>query len=256
VNLRTSILLTAGCLSACSLAHGESLKDTLSQNYKKHVLVLRTPFTQNELKFDSAGRQLNPSPGGKWLTYGGIHVEKLALSKDRLRLEGHRVGFSAEQKNGQPVLITLGKGVGIEIQLTEPLQSADEARAVLDRVFYLDVNGTERARPELRRADDLTSGESIYRVGKDDTKAPTALYTPEPEFSEPARKAKFQGTVRLTIVVDKAGNIARVRLDKALGFGLDENAMETIKSWRFSPATRNGQPVAVEVSTEFSFHLY
>ena len=71
-----------------------------------------------------------------------------------------------------------------------------------------------------------------------------------------ARNAKYQGTVVLKIVIDKAGKISRIRLERALRMGLDETAMEEVKRWRFNPATRNGQPVAVEMNIEVSFNLY
>jgi TonB family protein len=108
----------------------------------------------------------------------------------------------------------------------------------------------------LRRADFNPSGEPIYQTGKDDIKFPQEKYTPEPDFSEPARRAKYQGTVTLYIVVDKTGRVSLVRLDKALGRGLDENAMEKVKDWRFDPATRNGQPVAAAMKIEVDFRLY
>lgn len=50
----------------------------------------------------------------------------------------------------------------------------------------------------------------------------------------------------LNIVIDKADKISRIRLERPLGLGLDEDAMEGVKRWRFNPATRNGQPVAVD----------
>jgi TonB family protein len=253
LKLKTSFLLIALCFAGCCVACAENVKDALNQNYKKHILTLRTPFTQNSLKFDAAGQPVNPRPGGPWLTYGGMYVEKLDLSKQTVRLDGHRVGFSAEKKDGQPLLVPLGKSVRIEIELDRPLQSADEARAVLDRVFYLDGDSTEHARPELRRAGE--TGEPIARGGggKD---ALRAIYAPEPEFSEPARKKKIQGTVGMTVVVDKAGNVARIRLDKALGYGLDETAMAGVTRWRFTPPTRNDQPAAVAIYIEVDFHLY
>jgi TonB family protein len=256
MNAKTSILVFAVCVTAGSAACGESVKDTLSDRYKGHVLALRTPFTQGKMKFNSTGQPLHAQPSGPWLAYGGLHVEKLGLSKETLQLEGHRVGFTGRQKGNQPVLINLGKAMSVEIQLDRPVQSADDANAVLNRVFFLDAGAADRTRPEWRRADDTISGDRIYSVGQDNTKAPVSIYTPEPDYSDAARKAKFQGTVALTIVVDKGGRVARVRLDKALGFGLDENALQALSIWRFAPAIRNGQPVAVEMSTEFSFNLY
>lgn len=114
----------------------------------------------------------------------------------------------------------------------------------------------EHAKPEFRRADFRLRDEPIYQAGKDDTKFPKAIYTPEPDFSERARRARFQGTVIVNVIVDKTGNVARVRLERALGDGLDENAMEEVRSWRFTPATRNGEPVAVATSVEVDFRLY
>jgi len=126
----------------------------------------------------------------------------------------------------------------------------------LNQVFFLEGDATEHIKPEFRRADDNTPTTEIYYVGKDGASIPRPTYTPEPEFSEQARHAKYQGTVVLNIVIDKAGKISRIRLERPLGLGLDEDAMEGVKRWRFNPATRNGQPVAVEMNIEVSFNLY
>jgi TonB family protein len=182
-------------------------------------------------------------------------VEKLDLKPDALRIQGHRVGFTREKKTSRIMLIAQRKEVGIEIHLETPLQSLDEAQTILDRIFYLKDENLEHAKPEYRRSDDLTAGEPIYSV-KDGITHPIALYTPEPEFSEEARQAKYQGLVTLNIVVDKAGSVAGIRLVKAVGYGLDENAMEGVKKWRFRPAMHDGQPVAVGLNIEVSFKLY
>ncbi|MGZ4872378.1 MAG: energy transducer TonB [Candidatus Angelobacter sp.] len=248
------------CLLALFLvqaAHAENVKDALNQRYKNHILALRSPFTPgNHQKFDSAGQPLNARPTGSWLLYGGIFVEKLDLSPDTLRLEGHRAASYDDKKNGKLMLVTYGKARRIEIHLDQPLNSLDDAQTVLNRVFFLEGDAAEHVKPEFRRADDNTPTTEIFHVGKDSTLRPQATHTPEPEFSEQARHAKYQGTVVLNIVVDQAGKISRIRLERPLGMGLDENAMEGVKKWRFKPATRNGQPVAVEMAIEVSFNLY
>jgi TonB family protein len=86
--------------------------------------------------------------------------------------------------------------------------------------------------------------------------APIPIYKPEPAYSEEARKAKYQGTVVLWIVVDAQGNVADCRVVKPLGLGLDEKAVEGVKVWKFKPAMRNGTPVAVRVMMEVSFRLF
>jgi TonB family protein len=85
--------------------------------------------------------------------------------------------------------------------------------------------------------------------------APKPIYTPEPEYSEEARKAKFQGTVLLSIVVDETGKATRITVARSLGLGLDEKAIEAVKKWRFEPGKLNGKAVAVQATVEVSFRL-
>ena len=85
--------------------------------------------------------------------------------------------------------------------------------------------------------------------------APVPLYKVEPEYSEEARKAKFQGTVVLEIVIDEHGNPTNFRILNPLGLGLDEKAVEAVKQWRFRPAMKNGKPVAVVARIDVSFRL-
>ena len=85
---------------------------------------------------------------------------------------------------------------------------------------------------------------------------PEAIYSPEPSFSEEARKAKAQGVVVLLLVVGKDGHPYNIRLGQSLGMGLDEKAVEAVGRWRFRPATLNGQPVATQIAVQVDFHLY
>ncbi len=98
-------------------------------------------------------------------------------------------------------------------------------------------------------------GGGIYRVGGG-VSAPRVIYDPDPEYSEEARQAKYQGTVVLWIVIGPDGRAREVRVQRALGMGLDEKAMEAVRSWRFQPAMKDGHPVAVQVNVEVNFRLY
>jgi protein TonB len=98
-------------------------------------------------------------------------------------------------------------------------------------------------------------GGGIYRVGGG-VSAPRPIYDPEPEYSEDARKAKFQGNVILQIVVGTDGRPRDLRVARSLGMGLDEKAIEAVRQWRFEPATKSGVPVAVVVNVEVTFRLY
>lgn len=98
-------------------------------------------------------------------------------------------------------------------------------------------------------------GGGAYRVGGG-VSAPRVLYQPDPEYSEEARKAKYQGVVVLWIVVGPDGRVHDMRVSRPLGLGLDEKALEAVKQWRFEPARKDGQAVAVQVNVEVNFRLY
>jgi TonB family protein len=86
--------------------------------------------------------------------------------------------------------------------------------------------------------------------------APHAVFAPDPEYSEEARKAHYQGKCSLRMVVGTDGRVHDLRVYRALGHGLDEKAIEAVEQWQFDPATMEGKPVAVEINVEVAFHLY
>lgn len=98
-------------------------------------------------------------------------------------------------------------------------------------------------------------GGGAYRVGGG-VSAPKAIYSPDPEYSEEARKARYQGTVVLWLVVDANGRPQQIRVQRALGMGLDEKAIEAVKQWKFDPARKDGQAVPVMIYVEVNFRLY
>lgn len=97
-------------------------------------------------------------------------------------------------------------------------------------------------------------GGGVYRIGGG-VSAPTLLFKVEPEYSEDARKAKFQGTVILAVVVDEKGLPRDLRIVRPLGLGLDEKAIEAVQKWRFRPGYLNGKPVSVAATIEVNFRL-
>jgi periplasmic protein TonB len=101
----------------------------------------------------------------------------------------------------------------------------------------------------------MGAGGGVFRPGRGVT-PPRGIFTPDPEFSEEARKAKYQGTCTLMIVVATDGRPTNIRVVNSLGMGLDEKAIETVKTWRFEPGLKDGHPVNVEMAVEVDFHLY
>jgi|GEM_PF-1033595 len=104
----------------------------------------------------------------------------------------------------------------------------------------------------------LVAGEAangVRQVGGD-VIGPTPIFQPEPEFSAEAKKAKFEGVVTVSLIVDKNGLPQNVHVTKGVGHGLDEKAVEAVKKYRFKPATENGKPVAVFENIEVNFEIF
>jgi TonB family protein len=98
-------------------------------------------------------------------------------------------------------------------------------------------------------------GGGVFRVGGGVT-APRVLEDPSPDYSEEARKAKYQGTVVLSLIVDSSGRPQNIKVYRSLGMGLDQKAVEAVRLWKFAPALKDGTPVAVLINVEVNFHLY
>lgn len=97
-------------------------------------------------------------------------------------------------------------------------------------------------------------GGGVYRIGGGVSK-PELLQRVEPEYSDEARKAKFQGTVVLYVVVDSKGFARDIRVIRPLGLGLDQKAIEAVQKWKFKPGMKDGKPVNVEAQIEVNFRL-
>ena len=97
--------------------------------------------------------------------------------------------------------------------------------------------------------------EKVYRVVGGDVKAPRAIYAPDPEYTEKARKERQRGTVLIRMVVGSDGIPRDGEVYRSLSADLDESAMNTVKKWKFAPGTKGGEPVAVQIIVEISFHL-
>src|SRR5947209_15640814 len=81
-------------------------------------------------------------------------------------------------------------------------------------------------------------GGGVFRVGGGVT-APSLLSKVEPEYSEEARRAKYQGTVVLYVEVYPDGKAHNLKVLRSLGLGLDEKAIEAVNKWRFRPGYKD-----------------
>jgi TonB family protein len=128
---------------------------------------------------------------------------------------------------------------------------ADGARGEPAEAGELD---TTRQEPAL--TENVDSQTTFYTPGSE-VSAPVPRYAPDPPYTAQARKAKLSGTVVVQILIDAEGNVVDAKeVSPRLGGGLDETALDTVRTWKFQPAMRNGVPVAVRLVVQVSFKLF
>ena len=115
--------------------------------------------------------------------------------------------------------------------------------------------GSAQTTPPGKVETGQVSPEAPLKVGGSVT-PPRVIYSPDPGYSDKAQKAHYQETCVLWLIVGADGHPRDIRVARAIGMGLDEKAIEAVRTWRFKPARKDGQPVAVQINVEVEFRLY
>jgi len=87
------------------------------------------------------------------------------------------------------------------------------------------------------------------------TRNPEVIHKEEPEYSDEARQARYQGVVVLMIDIGLDGRPSNIRIVRGAGLGLDERAVDAVRKWRFRPALAGDRPVVAPAMVELGFHL-
>ena len=82
------------------------------------------------------------------------------------------------------------------------------------------------------------------------------IVTPEAEFSDEARRTKYQGICMVQLIVDAQGYPQSVRVVHPLGMGLDEKALAAVRGYRFKPSMKDGKAVPVLITVAVNFRLF
>lgn len=101
----------------------------------------------------------------------------------------------------------------------------------------------------------ILAAPEVFAVGNGVT-APVPIYKPEPPYTKAARDVKIQGVVVLSLIIGADGAVKDATIIESLDQGLDQNAVNTIKTWKFNPAMKDGKPVPCKVMVEVSFKIY
>jgi len=98
--------------------------------------------------------------------------------------------------------------------------------------------------------------ERVYKPG-DGITLPSVVKEVKPAYTPEAMQQKIQGSVWLQIVVLPDGTVGDIEVTRSLDaeYGLDREATKAARHWLFKPGTKDGKPVAVQVTLELTFTL-
>ncbi len=114
----------------------------------------------------------------------------------------------------------------------------------------------DATRQEPALTENLESQTTFYTPGAE-VSAPVPVYTPDPPYTPQARKEKLSGAVAVRVLIDAEGKVVDAKeVSQRLGGGLDEIALDTVRTWKFQPAMRKGVPVAARLVVQVSFKLF
>jgi len=169
--------------------------------------------------------------------------------------------------------VACGEKVGVLSRLGDMLQVTTpphgfprymEASAVSQQagkfVAFDDASGMQdKGAPDCSRSGPtFGTGGGVFTGGGPERNVtpPRAIFMPDPPFSEQARKKKIQGVIVLSLTVGVDGNAHNITVERGLGYGLDEKAVETVSQWKFKPALKDGEPIERRINVEVNFRLY
>jgi TonB family protein len=98
-----------------------------------------------------------------------------------------------------------------------------------------------------------TSATIVSKIEQDTL--PVILYEQKPRYTRSAKEAHIQGSVMLQVTFSAQRRIENVKVLRGLDPGLDREAVEAVKFFRFDPATRNGVPVDFTTYVHIDFSL-
>ena len=285
--LNVALVLLVGMLLPIRFAwaNDSGLEDQLKSEYKDKTLTLRHFYSGDHLRFSADGALNGNATVGPWTLDGQISVEEIHLRDGFVVIKGRRVHLVFDsQLKPQDQLMTIDNDHGekhkdkdlekmlrrltVEIEIELPGEKLDqkEVSSAIDAVFITASESMIDMVPSFWRAY-IAKQEGKpqiapslngppYHIKRGEVSGPHANYLPDPEYSEEAREAKYNGTVVMSLVVDSSGAPTDLQIDRPLGLGLDEKAVEAVSSWEFEPGQKEGEPVAVRIAVEVSFHLY
>ncbi len=174
----------------------------------------------------------------------------LAESSDPAMADQAEAHFRTAIAQEDPTSSEESTSLDLFARFLERHDRGDEAKELRARSAAI-VRSLVKASPQVASN---ASSPGVYRAGGGVTQ-PMVIHKVDPEYSEDARAAKYEGTVMLSVVIGTDGFAHNAQVVKSLGLGLDQKAVDAVSQWEFQPGTKNGLPVQVLAQIEVNFRL-
>ena len=242
------------------------------QAIKSHLsgkaLFLRGLWFKDNLRFDATGRLQTPSITIPF-TLCGFDLKTITLSPDKLVLDGRRTGVAFIKGKPHSLALNAGEGGRHEDEHVHIEIAADPSGdylAALDVVFAYGIADLASSLPDYWQTfvqglstPPVNQAASVTvptppRTGPGSVKPPELVNRVDPEYSIDAANLHYRGAVRLTLSVATDGLPTEVSIVDPAGIGLDEQALEAVRQYRFKPAMKDGAPTQVKLNIVLSFN--
>ena len=92
-------------------------------------------------------------------------------------------------------------------------------------------------------------------LAADGTEPPVPVRTVAPKFPDSMRRDGTSGLVTVSCLIDEKGNVTEPKVLKSTNDAFSEPALEALKKWKFKPAKKDGEAVAIRVSIPVQFNI-
>ena len=266
-------------LSAPFLLYADLRQNTekeLRNHYRDNTYILRNFYDGSDLKYDVRGDLLSGGRPGIWSLDGFFNVKRVKVKKDKIMLEGTRLLWSYDQKEGKTVYYR-SRDLNIQIGPFESVPDASTSYAAIQNVF-LQKNEFSASVPRYWRqfvqkvfeesvAPDPgpVNGEPVvpWFAGDNGPKEVVSASIQKsrlieritPEYPALALRLRVSGMVTFLVTVDEAGIPTVDAIVNPIGVGLEESAIEAISKWRYTPTYLDGDPIPVRATVTVNFAI-
>lgn len=181
-----------------------------------------------------------------FIDLGDMRDEGVAIAVARFLGASGIVTGDLKQDPDRKLLVTLQfQGVGTPWAMGTTLSLTDQMEMLLK----------EPAPSFVRDPASVPLEPEVQAAGINGVGTPECAYCPPPLLTDAARLSKYRGSITLSVVVTPAGAADSIFVLKGAPFQMNEQAIETVRKWKFKPAMKNGKPVSSRVPVEIDLRI-